>query len=46
MVLEAMKMEHALTAPFAGRVAGLSATLGAQVEVEALLARIEKGDEG
>jgi 3-methylcrotonyl-CoA carboxylase alpha subunit len=44
MVLEAMKMEHALTAPFAGRVAELSATLGAQVEVEALLARIEQGE--
>ncbi|HEX7709869.1 MAG TPA: acetyl/propionyl/methylcrotonyl-CoA carboxylase subunit alpha [Sphingomonadaceae bacterium] len=44
MVLEAMKMEHALTAPFAGRVAELSAKLGAQVEVEALLARIEQGD--
>jgi 3-methylcrotonyl-CoA carboxylase alpha subunit len=39
-----MKMEHALTAPFAGRVAELSATLGAQVEVEALLARIEQGE--
>lgn len=44
MVLEAMKMEHALIAPFAGRVAELSARLGAQVEVEALLARIEKGE--
>jgi 3-methylcrotonyl-CoA carboxylase alpha subunit len=44
MVLEAMKMEHALTAPFAGRVAELPTRLGAQVEVEALLARIEQGD--
>ena len=42
MVLEAMKMEHALTAPFAGRVADLPVKLGAQVEVEALLARIEQ----
>jgi len=41
MVLEAMKMEHALTAPFAGTVAELSASEGAQVQVEALLARIE-----
>ena len=39
--LEAMKMEHSLTAPFDGIVAELSATPGAQVQVEALLARIE-----
>ena len=44
MVLEAMKMEHALTAPFTGRVADLPAKLGAQVEVEALLVRIEQGE--
>jgi 3-methylcrotonyl-CoA carboxylase alpha subunit len=41
LTLEAMKMEHALTAPFAGVVAELNATPGAQVQVEALLARIE-----
>ncbi|RJY10383.1 acetyl-CoA carboxylase biotin carboxylase subunit [Aurantiacibacter aquimixticola] len=41
MVLEAMKMEHALTAPFDGTVAELSASQGAQVQVEALLARVE-----
>jgi 3-methylcrotonyl-CoA carboxylase alpha subunit len=41
MVLEAMKMEHALTAPFDGIVAELSATAGTQVQVEAMLARIE-----
>ncbi len=41
LVLEAMKMEHALTAPFAGAVAELAASEGAQVQVEALLARIE-----
>ena len=41
LVLEAMKMEHALTAPFDGVVAELSATPGAQVQVDALLARIE-----
>ncbi|WP_299308247.1 acetyl/propionyl/methylcrotonyl-CoA carboxylase subunit alpha [uncultured Croceicoccus sp.] len=45
MVLEAMKMEHALTAPFDGTVAELSASEGAQVQVEAVLARIEKGDD-
>ncbi|GAA0272546.1 acetyl/propionyl/methylcrotonyl-CoA carboxylase subunit alpha [Alteraurantiacibacter aestuarii] len=42
LVLEAMKMEHALTAPFAGTVVELSASVGAQVQVEALLAKVEK----
>jgi 3-methylcrotonyl-CoA carboxylase alpha subunit len=42
MVLEAMKMEHALTAPFAGTVAELATQVGSQVQVEALLARVEK----
>jgi 3-methylcrotonyl-CoA carboxylase alpha subunit len=41
LTLEAMKMEHSLTAPFDGTVAELSAETGAQVQVEALLARIE-----
>jgi 3-methylcrotonyl-CoA carboxylase alpha subunit len=41
LTLEAMKMEHTLTAPFDGTVSELSATPGAQVQVEALLARIE-----
>ena len=41
LTLEAMKMEHTLTAPFDGTVAELSAVAGAQVQVEALLARIE-----
>jgi 3-methylcrotonyl-CoA carboxylase alpha subunit len=41
LTLEAMKMEHTLTAPFDGTVATLSAAPGAQVQVEALLARIE-----
>lgn len=45
MVLEAMKMEHALTAPFDGTVMELSASEGAQVQVEAVLAVVEK-DEG
>ena len=44
MVLEAMKMEHALPAPFAGTVAELSASVGSQVQVEALLARVEKSE--
>jgi 3-methylcrotonyl-CoA carboxylase alpha subunit len=41
LVLEAMKMEHALTAPFDGTVAELAAVAGTQVQVEALLLRIE-----
>ncbi len=41
LTLEAMKMEHSLTAPFDGTVAELKAMAGAQVQVEALLARIE-----
>ena len=45
MVLEAMKMEHALTAPFDGTVTGLSASVGAQVQVEALLATVEAEEE-
>ena len=44
LTLEAMKMEHSLTAPFDGIVAELNATAGAQVQVEALLVRIEKED--
>ncbi|MGB3796820.1 MAG: acetyl/propionyl/methylcrotonyl-CoA carboxylase subunit alpha [Alteraurantiacibacter sp.] len=42
MVLEAMKMEHALNAPFDGTVTQLSASAGAQVQVEAVLAVVEK----
>ncbi|HAU21444.1 MAG TPA: methylcrotonoyl-CoA carboxylase [Erythrobacter sp.] len=45
MVLEAMKMEHALTAPFDGTVTELSASAGAQVQVEALLAVVEPTEE-
>jgi 3-methylcrotonyl-CoA carboxylase alpha subunit len=44
MVLEAMKMEHALTAPFDGRVVELAAAPGQQVQVETLLARVEAAD--
>jgi 3-methylcrotonyl-CoA carboxylase alpha subunit len=40
VTLEAMKMEHSLTAPFDGMVAELNAQVGAQVQVEALLVRI------
>jgi 3-methylcrotonyl-CoA carboxylase alpha subunit len=41
LTLEAMKMEHGLTAPFDGTVAELSATPGAQVTEGTLMARIE-----
>ena len=41
LTLEAMKMEHSLIAPFDGVVAALNAEVGAQVQVEALLVRIE-----
>ncbi len=41
MVLEAMKMEHALTSPFDGTVTELSASEGEQVQVEAVLAVVE-----
>ena len=44
LVLEAMKMEHALVAPFDGTVAELSAVAGGQVQVEALLLRIEASE--
>ena len=44
MVLEAMKMEHALTAPFDGAVTDLAASEGGQVQVEAVLCVVEPGD--
>ncbi len=44
VTLEAMKMEHSLTAPFDGTVAELNAEAGAQVSEGALLVRIEKGE--
>jgi len=44
LTLEAMKMEHTLTAPFDGVVAELNASPGAQVQVETLLARIEAAE--
>jgi 3-methylcrotonyl-CoA carboxylase alpha subunit len=45
LTLEAMKMEHSLTAPFDGVVAELNAVTGAQVQVEALLVRIAPTDD-
>jgi 3-methylcrotonyl-CoA carboxylase alpha subunit len=44
LTLEAMKMEHSLTAPFEGVVAELGAVEGAQVSEGTLLVRVEKGE--
>ncbi len=44
MVLEAMKMEHALTAPFDGTVTGLEASTGGQVQVESVLCVVEPAE--
>ncbi|WP_374408159.1 biotin carboxylase N-terminal domain-containing protein [Pelagerythrobacter sp.] len=46
MVLEAMKMEHALTAPFDGTVTELTASEGGQVQVDAVLAVVEPAEAG
>ena len=45
LTLEAMKMEHTLTAPFDGTVAELNAAAGGQVQVDAVLVRIEEGED-
>jgi len=42
LTLEAMKMEHTLTAPFDGTVTELTAAAGQQVQVETLLVKIEE----
>jgi 3-methylcrotonyl-CoA carboxylase alpha subunit len=42
VTLEAMKMEHSLTAPFDGMVAELNAETGGQVSEGTLLVRIER----
>ena len=44
LTLEAMKMEHGLVAPFDGIVAELNTHQGAQVQVDAVLVRIEKNE--
>lgn len=44
IVLEAMKMEHALTAPFDGVVAEINAAVGDQVGADAVLAKIEPNE--
>ena len=44
VTLEAMKMEHSLTAPFDGTVAELNAQAGGQVSEGTLLVRIDKAE--
>jgi 3-methylcrotonyl-CoA carboxylase alpha subunit len=44
LTLEAMKMEHGLVAPFDGVVTELNAKAGAQVQVDAVLARVEASE--
>jgi geranyl-CoA carboxylase alpha subunit len=44
LTLEAMKMEHALTAPFAGTLTRLAVALGDQVAPLAILAEIAPGE--
>jgi acetyl/propionyl-CoA carboxylase alpha subunit len=44
LVLEAMKMEHALAAPFDGVVAELSALAGGQVSEGVVLVKLEAGE--
>ena len=46
LTLEAMKMEHALVAPFDGMVAELTVAAGQQVQVDALLARVDAEPSG
>ncbi|MBX6766636.1 MAG: acetyl/propionyl-CoA carboxylase subunit alpha, partial [Actinomadura rubrobrunea] len=43
VVVEAMKMEHTVTAPIAGTVTSLPVRAGAQVALDAVLAVIEEG---
>ncbi|ATY31685.1 acetyl-CoA carboxylase biotin carboxylase subunit [Sphingomonas psychrotolerans] len=44
VTLEAMKMEHSLTAPFDGTVTELNAEIGAQVSEGALLVKVDKAE--
>jgi 3-methylcrotonyl-CoA carboxylase alpha subunit len=45
-VVEAMKMEHALVAPYAGVVQDLIVSVGEQVEMGETIMRVEKATEG
>ena len=46
VVLEAMKMEHAMRAPHAGTVADVRAVAGQQVETGAVLVVVDADDKG
>ncbi|OQW71055.1 MAG: methylcrotonoyl-CoA carboxylase [Proteobacteria bacterium ST_bin13] len=46
VTLEAMKMEHSLTAPFDGTVEELNATPGAQVNEGTVLVKVVRGETG
>jgi propionyl-CoA carboxylase alpha chain len=47
LVMEAMKMQHTIAAPYSGTVTELAATVGQQVEAGAVLAVVTpEGDEG
>ena len=41
-IIEAMKMEHALVAPFDGRVAAISAAVGSQIAEKAVVLTVEE----
>jgi len=45
LTLEAMKMEHGLVAPFDGTVVELNAVAGAQVQVDALLVKVDAAEQ-
>jgi propionyl-CoA carboxylase alpha chain len=45
LVMEAMKMQHTIAAPYAGTVTELAAEAGAQVEAGTVLAVVEPVDD-
>jgi 3-methylcrotonyl-CoA carboxylase alpha subunit len=45
LTLEAMKMEHGLVAPFDGTVVELNAVAGTQVQVDALLVKVDAAEQ-
>jgi propionyl-CoA carboxylase alpha chain len=46
VLMEAMKMEHAVTAPTDGVLTHLNVQVGQQVDLGAVLARVEASDQG
>jgi propionyl-CoA carboxylase alpha chain len=45
VVIEAMKMEHMITAPAAGLLAGVQVAVGDQVDAGTVLALVDEGDD-